>query len=475
MLRPHFSVTSYEFAGDQTAPPAIASIELSGPYDVRGRGETPSRRAIFTCRPDNEEDERACATEILSSLARRAYRRPVEDEDIEMLLEFFDLGRAKGDFDAGIEMALRRLLVSPNFLFRTERDPENARPGSVYRISDLELASRLSFFLWSSLPDEELLALAEERRLREPEILERQVRRMLADHRSTRLVSNFGGQWLHLRNIRLVTPDPQVFPEFDANLRLALEAETRLFLESQVREDRSITELLTADYTFVNQRLARHYGIANIHGNHFRRVTLTDDSRRGLLGKGSILTVTSYPHRTSPVVRGKWLLENLLGAPPPPPPADVPALIENHEDGAEPQSLRQRLEAHRADALCASCHKIMDPLGFALENFDGIGRWRSVDTAGNPIDTAGTLADGTRVDGPADLRRALLRRPEDFVGTVTEKLLTYALGRGVEYYDAPAVRQILREAARNDYRWSSVILGITKSTPFQMRRSRDSL
>ena len=476
MRRPRYAVTSYEYAGDQTIEPGIASVELRGPYQVSGRGDTPSRRQIFVCRPSGPKEEETCANEILVRLARRAYRRPASEDEVEMLLEFYQAGRSSGDFDAGIEMALRRVLVSPSFLFRTEDDPSNVPAGTAYRISDFELASRLSFFLWSSIPDEELLGVAERGQLKQPEVLEAQVRRMLADRRSQALVSNFGGQWLYLRNMQLVSPDSYAYSDFDRNLRQAMEREMELFFESQIREDHGVPDLLTADYTFVNQRLAEHYGIPNIYGNHFRRVTLSgeNDMRRGLLGKGSLLTVTSYAHRTSPVVRGKWLLENVLGTPPPPPPPDVPALDENTDTGLAPRSMRERLEAHRANPVCASCHKIMDPLGFALENFDGIGRWRTTSAAGTPIDAAGRLVDGTEIDGPASLRRALLNRPEDFVTTVTEKLITYALGRGVEYYDGPAVRRVVREAAGSDYRWSSLILGIIESTPFQMRRSKES-
>ena len=473
MRRPEYSVTSYEYAGDQTTTPGIGSIELSGPYDVTGRGDTPARRRIFSCRPGHETDERACATQIVSSLARRAYRRPVTASDVELLLGFYEAGRVGRDFDAGIEMALRRMLVSPDFLFRRERDPADVAAGAVYRVSDVELASRLSFFLWSSIPDDELLGLAERGELTRPGVLDTQVRRLLADPRAATLVDNFGGQWLYLRNMALVAPDPYAFGDFDANLREAMAREMELFLDSQIREDHAVPALLTADYTFVNERLARHYGIPNVYGNHFRRVALHGDLdvRRGLLGKGSLLTVTSYAHRTSPVLRGKWLLENVLGTPPPPPPPDVPALEENDDAAAAPRSVRERLELHRSNPVCASCHRIMDPLGFALENFDGIGRWRTMNDGGTAIDAGGTLTDGTPVDGPATLRNALVARAEDFVTTVTEKLMTYALGRGVEYYDAPAIRRVVREAAADDYRWSGLVAGIVRSTPFQMRRS----
>ena len=478
MHRPYYAITSYEYAGDQTLDPGVGRVELSGPYNVTGRGDTPSRRAIFTCRPHADvvasgPEEVACAREILGRLGRSAFRRPVTEADLEVLLEFFHSGRADGDFDAGIEMALRRVLVSPAFLFRRESDPEGVAPGQPYVISELELASRLSFFLWSSIPDGELLNLAERGELRRPDVLEQQVARMLADPRARALVENFGGQWLYLRNMELVSPDPYAFPDFDGNLRVAMTREMELFLESQIREDHSVLELMTSDQTFVNQRLAEHYGIPNILGNHFRRITLSGefDRRRGLLGKGSLLTVTSYAHRTSPVLRGKWLLENVLGTPPPPPPPDVPELTDEAEADGSILSLRERMEQHRSDPVCASCHRVMDPLGFALENFDGIGQWRATSEAGTPIDASGELADGTPVDGPVSLRDALLKRPENFVTTVTEKLMTYGLGRGVEYYDASAVRGIVREASVDGYTWSALITGIARSVPFQMRSS----
>ena len=463
MRRPFYAVTSYEYAGDVTLPPAIGSVELRGPYDVTGPGESPSRQRIFSC---TEPTDR-CARQILSTVARRAFRRPVSDRDIDPLMNFYRAGARDGGLTGGVEAALRRILVSPDFLFRTEQDPPSAKPGQAYAISDLELASRLSFFLWSSIPDDLLLDAAARGELKRPPVLERQVRRMLADPRSNALVANFTGQWLWVRNIRLHQPDPSVFPEFDENLRQALERELQLFLASQLRDDRGIPELLTADYTFVNERLARHYGIANVYGNHFRRITLTDDARRGLLGKAGLLAVTSYPNRTSPVFRGKWLLENVLGAPPPPPPPDVPALQEN-APGRVAQSVRERMEQHRSNPTCAACHKVMDPLGFALENFDGIGRWRA-DEAGRPIDPSGVLADGATVGGPASLRDALLARREEFVFTVASKLLTYATGRGAEYYDAPALRRVVNDAAADEYRWSSLVLGIVKSVPFRMR------
>ena len=459
-------------SGYKGGVPAVDRVEISGPYDAKGLGDTPSRRRIFVCSPASSEDEDACAGKILSTLARRAYRRPVTEGDVQTLLRFYQAGRSEGGFEAGIAMALQRMLVSPEFLFRIERDPANAAPGAAYRINGLEAASRLSFFLWSSIPDEELLGLAERGKLRDPAVLEQQVRRMLADSRSNALVSNFTGQWLSLRKLRTMSPDPKVFPDFDDNLREAIQQETELFFESMLREDRSLLELLNANYTFLNERLARHYGIPNIFGSHFRRVVWSDEKRRGLLGQGSVLTATSYANRTAPTLRGKWVLDNLLGTPPPPPPPDVPSLKEDRGEDAKPLTMRQRMEQHRTDPVCASCHARMDPLGFALENFDALGRWRTED-AGNRIDASGVLPDGTQFQGPAELRKLLLSRREAFVTTVTEKLLAYALGRGVEYYDAPAIRRILREAAPNDYRWSSLVLGIVKSTPFQMRRSRE--
>ena len=454
-------------------PISVTRVTISGPYDFKGRGETPSRRRIFLCRPTGSEDEEACAKKILSALARRAFRRPVTEVDVRTLLSLYKQVQSSQGFEAGIGMALRAILVSPEFLFRIERDPAGVAPDTAYRVSDLELASRLSFFLWSSIPDDQLLDLAATGKLKDPVVLEEQVRRMLGNSRSQALVDNFAGQWLYLRNMRLVTPEQSVFPTFDENLRHAFQRETELFFESMLREDRSVMDLLTADYTFVNERLARHYQIPNIYGSHFRRVTLSDEHRKGLLGQGSILTVTSYANRTSPVLRGKWLLENMLGTPPPPPPPNVPALKDRGEDG-EALSVRERMEQHRADPACASCHEVMDPLGFALENFDGIGRWRITSEANTPIDASGVLPDGTQFEGPVGLRGLLVSRRQQFVMTVTERLLTYALGRGVENYDAPAVRKIIQEAAPSDYRWSSIIMGIVKSVPFQMRRSPES-
>ena len=456
---------------------ALESVAVEGPFspDTIGRGpdgegEAASRRRIFVCRPETAAQEGPCADEILGTLARRAFRRPVDELDLDLLRGFYGEGRAEGSFDAGIQRALESILVDPEFLFRIERDPAGVEPASPYRLSDLELASRLSFFLWSSIPDDELLDAAAARRLRDPAVLERQVGRMLADEKAGVLVSSFAAQWLHLRRMRTVTPDVNAFPGFDENLRDALVRETELFVESQMREDRSVVDLLSADYTFVNERLARHYGIPNVYGSRFRRVALRGEERRGLLGHGSVLTVTSLATRTSPVVRGKWVLENILGTPPPPPPPDVPDLPERADDGTV-TSLRARLEAHRANPVCSNCHARMDPLGFALENFDAVGKWRDTGVAGTPIDPSGTLPDGTAFEGFPDLRDILLERREEFVTTVAEKLLTYALGRGVEYYDRPAIRAIVREAAANDYRWSSLILGVARSLPFQMRRS----
>ena len=449
--------------------PAVESVEIGGPYAVDGPGETPSRERVFVCRPTGPSDETRCATTILSTLARRAYRRPVTGADIETLLGFYN-ARPGASFDARIQLGLQMILVDPEFLFRVEYDPPDLADGTAYRISDLDLASRLSFFLWSSIPDDELLDVAIRGELADPAVLRQQVRRMLADARSRALVENFAGQWLVLRNIRDVEPDPDLLPEFDENLREAFQRETELFVESQLRDDRSVVDLLNADYTFLNERLARHYGIPNVYGSHLRRVRVDEAQRGGLLGHGSLLTVTSYPNRTSPVLRGKWLLENILGSPPPEPPPDVPALEERGSDG-QPQSVRARLEAHRENPVCAACHAPMDPLGFALENFDAIGMWRSTD-AGTPIDASGTLPGGREFQGFAGLRELLVTEYRDqFVSTVIERLLTYALGRGLQYYDAPAVRQIRQAAASSDHRWSSIILGIVESTPFQMRRA----
>jgi mono/diheme cytochrome c family protein len=448
----------------------LRSVEIAGPYSPTGPGDSASRQRIFVCRPAAVSEETKCAGRILSVLSRRAYRRPVTDADIKPLMAMYQEGRANGSFEAGIERALKRLLVSPEFLFRIERDPANAAPNQPYRISGLELASRLSFFLWSSIPDDELLDAAVKGGLQDPAGLERQVDRMLADQRSEAFVKNFAGQWLHLRNVPSTGPVAIVFPDFDDNLRQSFERETELFFDTIVHEDRGALELLTANYTFLNERLARHYGIPNIKGTHFRRVTFDKDSvRGGLLGQGSILTVTSQPDRTSPVVRGKWILENFLGTSPPSPPPNVPELKANIEPGAV-LSMRDRMVAHRANPSCAGCHAIMDPIGFSLENFDGVGRVRKLGESSEPIDASGMLPDGTKFEGAVGLKRALLNNSDQFVTTVVEKLLTYALGRGIEYYDQAAVRAIVRDAARNDYRFSSgLIIGVVRSVPFQMR------
>jgi hypothetical protein len=471
-LRPYTSITG----GDTRYQPYVGSVTIAGPFEARGGrpvDETPSRRRIFVCRPTagDSEDEARCARQVFSTLARRAYRRPATERDLGVLLAFYDEGRAAGGFEAGVELGLRRLLASPEFLFRVERDPAGVATGASYAVSDLELASRLSFFLWSSIPDDELLAAAVDGTLRQPEVLEAQARRMLADARADALVDNFAGQWLYLRNVRALTPDEDRFPDFGEALRLAFQRETELFFESILREDRGVLEFLTADYTFVNERLARHYGIPNIYGSHFRRITLPDETRRGLLGHGSILAATAYPTRTSPVLRGKWVLENLLGTPPPLPPPNVPALEETTGAG-ETLSMREAMEQHRRNPVCASCHRVMDPPGFALEQFDAVGRFRTRSESNTPIDASGMLPDGTAFEGAAGLRNALLSRPDLFVTTLTEKLLTYALGRGVEYYDAPAIRAITREAAGDGHRFSSLILGVIKSPPFQMRRTQ---
>jgi cytochrome c5 len=473
------SVDTYDFTGR----PHVDTVTIIGPFDGKGSGDTPSRRRIFTCRPPSPgfgnprltrslgptspDAELACARQIITTLARRAFRRPVTELDLQPLMDFYEAGRREGTFETGIQSALRRLLASPMFVFRFEREPANPASGAVYRISDFELASQLSFFLWSSIPDDQLLTVAGEGRLHTAPVLERQVRRMLADPKSKALITNFAGQWLQLRNLWSIVPNSETFSDFDDNLRQAFLGETELFVDSIMREDRNVVDLLTADYTFVNERLAKHYGIANVYGSQFRRVTLTDDARKGLLGKGSVLMVTSHADRTSPVVRGKWILENLIGSPPPPPPPDVPPFPDN-ADVQKPLSVRERMERHRDNPTCAGCHKIMDPLGFALENFDAVGKWRMRDE-GHVIDASGQLTDGTRVDGVASLRQALLKRPDVFVGTLTEKLLTYALGRGLDYYDMPAIRGIVREASAQNSQFSSLVLGVVKSVPFQMR------
>jgi hypothetical protein len=442
----------------------VTSVAITGPTNPTGPGDTPSRRKIFICQPSFRADETACAKKILASLAVKAFRRPVRDTDLETLLGFYQEGRNSGSFEHGIEAALARILVDPWFIFRFEKEPAGTQPGGIYAISDIELASRLSFFLWSSIPDEELLLIAEQKKLHDPQVLAHQTRRMLADPKSAALAENFAGQWLYLRELKNSRPETR---DFNDNLRQSFRRETELFFDSMVREDRSVVDLLDADYTFVDERLATHYGIPGVYGSRFRRVKLPGDSRRGLLGQGSILLVTSVATRTSPVARGKWVLENILGSSPPLPPPNVPALPEN-ASAAKLVSVREKMEAHRTNPVCAACHKIMDPIGFSLENFDLTGKWRSTD-GGVPIDASGQMVDGTKLSGPASLRAALLGRSDVFVSTLTEKLMTYALGRGLKYYDMPSVRAITREARGNDDRFSSIVLGIVKSAPFQMK------
>jgi mono/diheme cytochrome c family protein len=463
------------------APLNVHSVDITGPFNPKDAGQTPSRTRIFSCRPASAQsatarqagEEEVCARRILGTVARRAFRRPVTTADVDALLPFYRRARAEKPFDAAVQAALERVLVDPEFLFRVERDPETVAPGTAYRVSDLALASRLSFFLWSSVPDDELLQAAEKGTLREPAIFEQQVRRMIADERSRTLVTNFAAQWLFLRNVKLAKPDSYTFPDWDDDLRAALVTETEQFLDDQIRRDHGVTELLSARYSFLNERLAKHYGVSGVYGSHFRRVELPDNSHRGgLLGHGSILLVTSFTNRTSPVVRGKWLLENFLNYTPPPPPPDVPDLPPVVK-GAETRTVRERVEQHRSNPVCAACHNVMDPLGFALENYDAIGRYRATED-GRPIDASGVTPDGVKFEGLAGLRGIMEGRGEDFVSTATEKLLVYALGRGVEYYDQPAIRKIVREAASGDYRWSSIIVGITKSVPFQMKVRRES-
>ena len=471
-------VWSREYTNKPDNPTLISALFIGGPYGGRVSPDSPGRRRLFVCEPTSnasgaalKNDETACATKILSALARRAYRRPPTNDDLGRLVGFYRSARAQGDFDAGIRAGIELVLVSPDFLFRIAADPAGAAPGTAYALPDIELASRLSFFLWSSIPDDELLDTAIRGKLHEPAVLDRQVRRMLSDKRArTALVKNFFEEWLQTRNVWLITPDlNQKFPWFDDNLRVAFVKEMELFFDAQLKGDRSIVDLLTSDQTFLNEQLARHYGISGVYGSHFRPVTLTDENRFGLLGKAALLSVTSYSTRTAPTIRGKYLLENILSAPPPAPPPDIPALEETSKDG-KPRSVREMLEVHRQNPVCASCHARMDPLGLSLENFDAIGQWRTTD-AGTPINASGVLLDGTKVDGPAALRRALVAQKEQFVRTVTDKLLTYAIGRGLEHYDAPAIRGIVRTAAADDYRWSSTILALVKSAPFRMRRT----
>lgn len=477
VLQPPQSVFAAAINEMRDGDAAIEQAQITGPFDAAGPGDTPSRRAIFVCTPASNDlsSEEVCATEILSGLANRAYRRPLQQTDIDTLMDFYRIGRGDGQsgFDAGIQLAVERILISPDFLFRVEQDPLNVAPETDYELSDLELASRLSFFLWSSIPDEELLSIAERGELQNPDILEAQTQRMLGDPRSSALVKNFASQWLYLRNLRSLVPDAVEFPEFDENLRNAFRQESELYFESLLRDDRSVLDLLGAGYTYVNERLAKHYGIEGVYGSHFRRVDLEGElaqQRGGILGQGSLLTATSYANRTSPVLRGKWVLTNILGTPPPPPPADVPDLPENGADGL-PATIRDRMIQHREDPNCAVCHLPMDPLGLALENFDAVGRWRDTGEANLAIDASGQLPNGTAFYGLNGLRNILLDRSDEFAGTVTEKLFAYAIGRPPEYFDKPTVRMITRSAALDNYSWSSIIMGIVKSAPFRTRRS----
>ena len=465
------SIDNFDWAG----LPHIQAFSITGPFNATVANDTPSRKRIFVCRPNSRPlpggrgsegvlNELPCARQILATLMRRAYRQPVTESELQRVMAFYKTGK---NFEEGVETALERILASPKFVFRVERDPADAAPGSIYRISEVELAARISFFLWSSIPDDELLQAASDGMLKNPAVLERQVRRMLADPKAGALTANFAGQWLHLRNTRNIFPNSDLYPDFDDNLRQSLKRETELLFESIVHEDRGVMDLLTADYTFVNERLARHYGIPDIYGSQFRRVKITDDARRGLLGQGSILATTSHAERTSPVLRGKFILENILGTPVPPPPPDVPPLKETAA-GEKPRGMKQQMTEHRANPACAVCHQVMDPIGFALENFDAVGAWRTHDGAA-AIDASGQLAGGTKVDGVASLRQALVSQPDQFAFALTEKLLTYALGRGLDYRDMPVVRGIVKDAGRNGYRFSEIVMGIVRSTPFQMR------
>ncbi len=461
-----------------TSLPHLHELQIVGPHKVSGLSDTPARRKIFTCRPTAGSDEFPCAKKIISALARQAYRRPVTDTDLEGLLSFYQSGRNQGDFEAGVRTAIQAVISSPEFVFRFERTPPGVAPGRNYRISDLELASRLSYFLWSSAPDDQLLSLAGQGRLKDPLVLEKQVRRMLVDPRSESLATIFAGEWLHLQNLKDVNPDLYLYPNFDKTLAQSMRRETELLFDNVLREDRSVLELLTANYTFVDERLAKHYGIPNVLGNRFRRVELTDPNRFGVLGQGSILTLTSTANRTSPVARGKYVMEVLLGTPPPNAPPNVPALKENSDARtgqvlSKPLSVRERMEQHRSDAACASCHKMMDPIGFALENFDAVGVWRTNDGV-LKIDSTGKMFDGAKLDGPVSLRQAILNHSDSYLGNFAENLLAYGLGRVLETYDMPVVRAIRREAARSDNRFSSFVLGIVKSAPFQMRRAEEA-
>jgi hypothetical protein len=452
-----------------TAPGGVQTVVITGPFKPTSTGDTPSRHRIFVCMPANVGDEAACAGRIVRTIARRAYRRPVADDDVATLMSFYEKGRAGGDFEIGIQQALARILVAPAFFYRTETEPAGTKPGAPYRLSNLDLASRLSFFLWSSIPDDELLDVASKGTLRDPRVLQQQVKRMLADPKSAALTSNFAGQWLFLRDLAHVETSAT---NFDDNLRKSFKTETEMLFANVVHDDESLRTLLDAHYTFVDERLAKHYGMPDVRGSYFRRVELPAGSpRRGLLGQGSILTVTSVATRTSPVTRGRWILENLLGTPAPIPPPGVDTNLEKNPEEVKNTSLRHRLEVHRTNPTCASCHKIMDPIGFALENFDLVGTWRDVDGK-SPVDASGQLVDGTKLNGPADLRQALLSRSDAFVTNATEKLLTYALGRPVQYFDMPTVRAVVHRAAQNDYRFSSLVLGVVSSDAFQMKMTK---
>ena len=452
---------------DAEGAPHVQSITVQGPFGTKTVGTPPSPR-VFSCRPPDTA-EPACARRILSTLATKAYRRPISDAELGDLLSYYSQARKGGSFQDGIQFGLRRILASPSFVFRPEGEPASIAAGTPYRITDSELATRLSFFFWSSLPDERLMRAARADQLKNPSVLAAQVTRMLADARASAFVNNFAGQWLHLRNLKGKVPNSELFPDFDDNLRQAFQREAELFFESVIREDRSVLDLMNADYTFVNERLARHYGIPNVFGSEFRRVSLADESRRGILGKGAVLLVTSHPTTTSPVLRGKWVLENLVGAPPPPPPADLDTALKTDPPGSAPKTMREQMERHRTNPVCANCHQVMDPIGFALENYDMVGAWRTKDANGLPLNTADVLTDGTKVDGVVSLRQALVRRPDVFVQTLTEKLMVYALGRGLTYEDMPEVRKVVRGAAQKGYRFSALIQGIVESVPFQMR------
>lgn len=469
----HFSIDESLTSASGKREPAVDSVSIFGPYTASGPGDTVSRQRLFVCHPRTRVEDLPCATRIMSTVARRAFRRPVTDADVRPLLRIYEIARETGDFESGIQEALTRILVDPEFLFRIEAPPERGPAVALRRLTDVQLATRLSFFLWSSIPDDELLELAERGRLGDGAVLEQQVGRMLRDDRSRAMVDNFASQWLGLQSLRGIVPNPEIFPEtvYDETLREAFKRETELFVGSQLREDHSVVQLLTANYTYLNERLARHYGIPNVYGSRFRRVSFPNDQRGGLIGQGSILMLTSYADRTSAVLRGKWLLDNVFGAPPPDPPPNIPALKERGDDG-KPVSLREALAQHRRSPVCASCHSRMDPLGLALENYDAIGKWRTISEDGvTPIDASGSLPDGTHLDGVAAVRKLAVSHRAEFIETLTEKMLMYALGRGIEYDDMPTIRGIVREAAPNDYRWSAIILGIVKSVPFQMRRS----